>query len=494
MFRMNIRRLGMMRGGGYRELIGIDLSTNTVKIAHVKSGSGKSQVAGLLSRDITGLSDDEISKLISNCVSELKALNPRVIDVIPSNMVITKNVEIPSTDHREIKEIVNLQAGRHTPYSREEIIVDYVDIDVYKHNYTKILLVIVARKAIKRHFDILNKAGIKLEKVLFAPEGLVRPVSKILKLETSGPPVCIVHVDEEFSDFGVIFRNKIAFIRSISIGVRHLTTEGEEYWTRFAEEVRRSFETYQSEDIEKIPDSLILTGAVEELKTLDAVLNQAVHLPVKVVPYLQNLPFSKEALEVASSSKRLSFLNVVSPVIALEEMKMDFIPEDIKLRRSLEDRGRDLIKTGVLLLSVFVLIFLILLSDIYIKSAYLKTLNMKYQPLKLETEKLEKDFIRASTVKDYLIKRGYSLEVLTELHSIAPADVELDDIRFEEQSKFSIRGTARSTSTIFSFVDNIEKSKYFKEAKTRYTTKRREGSRDVTDFEINCLLEKEPGR
>ena len=484
----------MMKTIGNRDLIGIDLSTNTLKIAHVKSAPHKSQITRLLSRDITGLSDEEISKAISNCVSELKTQNPFVIDAISSNMVITKNVEIPSTDHREIRGIVNLQAGRHTPYSREEIIVDYVDIDVYKHSYTKILLVIVARSAIKKHFDILNKAGIRLDKVIFAPEGLVRPVSKVLKPETSGPPVCVVHVDEEFSDFEVVFKNKIAFIRSIPIGARHLITEGEEHWTRFAEEARRSFEAYQSEDIEKIPDTLILTGAVEELKSLDAVLNQAIRLPVKVVAYLQNLPFSKEALEVASSSKRLSFLNVVSAVIASEETKMDFIPEDIKLRRSLEDRGRDLIKTGVFLLSIFVLIFFILLSDIYIKSAYLKTLNTKYQLLDLEAKKLEKDFIRAGTVKDYLIERGYSLEVLTELHSITPADLELDDIRFDEQSKLSIRGTARSTSTIFSFVDNIEKSKYFKEAKTRYTTKRREGSRDVTDFEINCLLEKEPVR
>lgn len=494
MFKMNMGRLGTVKGVSSRELIGISLSTNTVKIAHMKTGLGKNQIMDLLSRDIAGLSDDEISKVILKCVSELKAQNPRVIDVVPSNMVITKNVELPSTDPREIREIINLQAGRHTPYSREEIIVDYVDVDVYKHSYTKILLVIVARNVIKRHFEIFNKAGLKLEKVLFAPEGLARSLSKFMKIETAELPVSVVHVDGEFSDFTVVFRNKVAFIRSISIGARHLTTGEEEYWTRFAEEIRRSFETYQSEDVEKTPDSLILTGAVEELKTLDAVLSQAIHLPVKVIPYLQNLPSSNGALQAASSLKRSSFLDVIAPLIVLEEMKMDFIPEDVRLRRSLEKRGRELIKTGIFVLSIFVLVFFILLSDIYIKSAYLKTLNTKYQALDREAEKLEKDFIRASTVKDYLVMRGYSVEILTELHAMIPADLELDDLRFDEQGKFSIRGTAKSTSTIFSFVDNIEKSKYFKEAKTRYTTKRREGSRDVTDFEINCLLEKEPAR
>ena len=46
-------------------------------------------------------------------------------------------------------------------------------------------------------------------------------------------------------------------------------------------------------------------------------------------------------------------------------------------------------------------------------------------------------------------------------------------------------------SIVFAFVDSLEKSSYFKDVKTRYTTKRKDGTRDVTDFEINCLLEKE---
>ncbi len=43
----------------------------------------------------------------------------------------------------------------------------------------------------------------------------------------------------------------------------------------------------------------------------------------------------------------------------------------------------------------------------------------------------------------------------------------------------------------FSFVDSMEKSKYFKDVKTKYTSKRKDGNRDVADFEIACILKRD---
>jgi Tfp pilus assembly protein PilN len=94
-------------------------------------------------------------------------------------------------------------------------------------------------------------------------------------------------------------------------------------------------------------------------------------------------------------------------------------------------------------------------------------------------------------IKNYLLKRGFALEVLTELYNIAPLDLELSDISFDEQGKFSIRGTSESMSIVFSFVENLAKSKYFKNVKTKYTTKRKVGIKDFTDFEIICQLNTE---
>jgi Tfp pilus assembly protein PilN len=86
--------------------------------------------------------------------------------------------------------------------------------------------------------------------------------------------------------------------------------------------------------------------------------------------------------------------------------------------------------------------------------------------------------------------RGSSVNALTELYDLAPLNLNLNYIKFENGGKFIIRGTADSMATVFSFNGSMEKSKVFKEVKIKYTTKRVEGQKDFVDFEINCLINK----
>jgi len=473
MLKINFKKFNPLSRMGNFELVGIDFSSNNLKLVQVKVSPNKKEVINLSSRNISGLSDEEITKAIISAFSELKAKSPKFINIIPAHLAITKNIEIPSTDAAEIKEIINLQAGRHTPYSREEIIVDYIDIGTFKHSYTKVLLVIVNRNVVKKQSEILDKAGIKLERTLFAPEALAWSSSKILKLETQDSPANIVHIDESFTDFSVISKNKLVFVRNIPIGAQYLIAEKEKYQLKFVEELKKSLEAYQSEDIAKPPSALILTGAIDEIGDLNNILNENLGLPVKAIPYFKNVAISEQALKIISEAKRLSFLDVIAPLLVSQELKVDLIPEEIKLKKSILEREKDLLKTGVLVLTLFVLIFFTLISKIYFKTAYLK------------------DFTKISLIRNYLLYRGFSLEVLTELYNLVPLELALDDIRFDNQGKFNLKGTAESMSAVYAFVDDMEKSKYFKAVKIKYTTKRKEKAKDVTDFEITCLLEKE---
>ncbi|HQL41623.1 MAG TPA: hypothetical protein PLO93_04940, partial [Candidatus Omnitrophota bacterium] len=85
-------------------------------------------------------SDDEISSIIAQTTMSFGLKKPQVICVLSSSFVTTKNIEIPSLDPGEIASIIELQAGRHTPYSREEIIIGYINFGVYQKNYSKVLL------------------------------------------------------------------------------------------------------------------------------------------------------------------------------------------------------------------------------------------------------------------------------------------------------------------------------------------------------------------
>jgi Tfp pilus assembly protein PilN len=170
---------------------------------------------------------------------------------------------------------------------------------------------------------------------------------------------------------------------------------------------------------------------------------------------------------------------------------VDLVPEEIKLKKSLQERGRDLMKTGVLILSIFVLLFTTLIGKIYFRSAYFEKLKKEYNPLDAEARQLEDSFSKVSWIKQYLKGRGRSLEVLVELFEIAPESLALSDIRFDAEGKFILKGSADAMQTVFTFVDNIKSSKYFVNVQTKNTTKRKEGAVDIVDFEISASLKKQ---
>jgi Tfp pilus assembly protein PilN len=298
----------------------------------------------------------------------------------------------------------------------------------------------------------------------------------------------LVHVDEQCTDFVVVTSGKPLFVRSIPVGSKHFMDDIHKYEEKFAQEIRNSLESYLSEDIDKPPVGMVLAGAVEMLSETPAALSKVLGIPVRVSAYMESFLMGNEVFNKLSVAKYASFLDAWSYFFARIPLQTSLIPEEIKLKQQVEQRGRELIKTGILLLLIFVLFFFTLITKITFSTLYLQKVDALFQPRSKEARKLEEDFAKVSLIKQYLSRRGFSLEVLTELYNTSTDELQLSDIRFDEQGKFTVRGTAETMSAVFSFVENLEKSNYFKDVKTKYTTKRKEGLRDVTDFEINAFL------
>lgn len=473
-----------------REIIAVDFCSNYLKVMHCRAALHKCEIIDIISRQISNLSDDDIAKIIKTVLFGLNAKDAYVINIVPAHLAITKNIEIPSCDSSEIREIISLQAGRHTPYSRDEIIVEYSNLGAFKNSYTKILLVIVAKNIIKRYYDVAAKANLRLDKISFAPEAMALSLLEVLRLGSDNIPVGVIDVDEGFSDFVIIFKNRPLFVRGIPIGFQHLNSEHKQvYKTKFIEEVKKSFDAYQGEGLEKSVNILVMTGSAQCVKDLEEPLSQTLGLAVRIAPYFNNLAVSAK-IQKNSFEAGVSFFNLVSCAFSWDKLTIDLTLEDIKLRKSIEQRARQLIKTGIFILANFVLVFLILISRIYFKAAYLKKIGREFASISQEAKMLEADYSKISLIRNSLLNRGYSLESLARIYDIIPDDVAFNDVRLDEQGRFYLSGTAKTMSVVFSFAGDMEKSNYFKDVKTKHTTKRKEGKDEVADFEIAATLEK----
>jgi Tfp pilus assembly protein PilN len=487
---MDFNKFGTYSMSDTGDRVSIDFAGNLLKIAYIKTSAIKKGKINLIIKNTENLSEDEIAEIIKKSLTDAKIKKPTIVGIIPSTLAIIKNIEIPSTNPQEIKEIVDLQAARHTPYSSEEIIIGYVNVGISKLNYTRIFLIIVNQDVIRRQFEILNKAHLEIKRVIFEPEGINNIVCKILKLESQELPITIIHVDKFSSDFIVSLKGKIIFARSISLGFQNFSQDKEKYITDFKEEVKKSIETYQSEEIGGAISMLVLSGVnlLCQEENLAVSLKNFLDVPVRIFAY-DNLPIAQTAYEVISESKDSSFVDVIAPLMTLEQLQIDLIPEEIKIQRIFKEKSKNIIKTGFLVATILVLIGGMLMSKIYFRELYLEKLKVQYKTTNQKAENLEKTFKKVQLVRSYLSRRGYVLEVLSQLYNLITPEIYLNEIKFDQKGSFSIKGTSTSMSSVFSFITTMEQSEYYKDVKTNSTRKREEEGANLVDFEIISVLE-----
>ena len=457
-----------------REYVAVEILDTAVKLVHLRQLPYRTEVVNMVCVPIAGPGDEDALRALRQAYEKLRARGAAVIAALPAQQVITKNIEIPSEDPAEIREIINLQAGRHTPFSREEIIADYINLGAFKHSYSKVLLIIVSRSVIKRISDLLGRAGIRLSRVIFIPEALACTGQKLLKVESSSAPMVVANVDRNTTEFLVVYRSRVLFSRSIPFGAQDICADKEHSPSRFAEEMKKSLEAYQNEDIEKKPVLLAIAAPVSVQELVKPAVVNMVSLAVKSVVYFRNIALSRQAMRCLDENPTVSFLGAIAGVWAGDDLRVDLTPEDIRMRKALEQRGRDMIKTGIYILIAFVLASSVFLSRIYLRSTYLSRLDSRYKLLMAQVEELEGDFEKITLIRSYLTHRGH---------------LKLTDIRYEDNGQLRVRGTADSMSTVFSFAENLEKSKWFFDVKTRNTMKRKEQGKEVTEFEIGTSME-----
>ncbi len=258
---------------------------------------------------------------------------------------------------------------------------------------------------------------------------------------------------------------------------------------RLAAELKKSIESYQSEDIEKTPEGYILTSDHSRIRELQETFKDTLKSSVKIIPYLDNLKVAANVRKSIGDTGDESFLDIVAPVVTLGESQIDLLPEEVKLQRSIESQGKEIIKSGILAVIILVLICAWFFSKIYFKSSILGHLKTNYEKSREEAEILGRIAEKTGIVKDHLNNRLVTLDVINELYRIIPEEIYLSNVVIDENGTITIHGSSESMSRVFSMVSALEESNLFKNVKTTSTTAKRERGKDIAAFELTFKLE-----
>ena len=476
-----------------KPIVVVEIGNDWLKIVESESTTSGSHITKVSFTKLAQIKE-LISDTISKIFSDLKLGKQRVITYIPRHLATVRILELPSTDPKEVSNMVSLQVGKQTPYTKEEIISDHKIVDAGREGYTKVMLAIVRHNIISERVEALQKAGIEVEKIALSSEGVYNWFNTVympdVELEDF-QAVALVDIDSNYSDFIIVKRKKLVFTRSLLIGANQLLGDSEGWQDKFIEELKHSIELYQSGEKDIKIVKIFLSGAGRNIKDLEHLLSSRLDVPAETTYPLRNIQI-KEELNIFRDDnfKFVSISALIGAAMEHGELALDLTPPGVRIQKLMEEKRKQLTIMSVLVASIVMTASIFLLANIYNKNIYLTQLKQKITKIKTASTELEKMRLIINLVERRLDAKGASINILNEIYKLTLKEISLISINIDETNQVVLKGRAFAMSDVFKFITTLENSPYFENVKTTYTTtKKEEEDIEYAEFEIICAYE-----
>lgn len=473
--------------------IALDLNGNMARFVYGRSSAQGAEILRLARKSLKEDESDEWREFVNDCFKKWHLKEKRAVVVLSSNLFITKSVDIPSKDREEIRKIIDLQAGRFTPYSRDEIVIDYSCMETPEQHYTNVLLVIVKRKIIERCYEILDRSGVDIEAVVAASEGMGKVYGELAEA-SGGRTASGLHIAQSCSDLTVVNRHQMVFARNIPVGLEQFRSDRESAERAFIEELNKSFAAFKDQGTGQPPKALFLAGLIRELDFLEQAIQGSVPyvalngVAVRRIEPSSLFQLALDAKGTLESEADVSFFDLMASLKSASSFTINLVPKEIKMKRKVRQGGREAIGLGILILTAFLMLSIFLVTKIYLKKELIKRLDKLNEASFERSRILEKMSTKTRALRDLLGSRGKGLYVFEKINSLIGDDIYLTSLSYDKEGNVKFTGTAISMSRVFAFVTELEESNYFKDVKASETKSRREGQKEVADFQIECVI------
>ncbi len=473
-----------------RTVIALESSGECLKLAQVALGAGGKKIVKLVARTV--VLKEDLSKTLVGLVNEGMIRADSVLISIPRNLVTVRNLQLPSTDPKELKEMINLQAVKQTPFLKDEIIVDYQIIRSSPEGYTDVLLVTTHRSIPNSGLKILDDAHLQAQGIRLSSYGVLNTYRMIrgATRNEDNEPVAIVDIDSSFSDFMVVLDGQICFTKALSVGPAKLAGGEEKGIEKFMEEIQRAIDIYGNEGIGEKVSKLVMMGAEVDIPGLIPSLRAELHIPVERISLTDGVEVSPEMLDLPDAQRGyLSFRAVLGLAWDPGSSLIDLTPQEVRIREALAEKGKAITSLGILFILILMAVTIFVSQHFYSKKEYLEQLNQEVRQTQDEANEVEAMKKKIKIIREATRFQNSSLEILSVLHRTVPSEIYLKAVTFEDGSHLILKGVAKKMSGVFGYLSILEKQPNFHHVKTKHVTRSgKRGRNGEVDFEMTCLL------
>lgn len=334
--------------------LGLDISTNSVKVAEIAAGKGGPVLSnlGIVRMPDGVIRDGEVEDGIT-LTESLKELwgktgikDKSVILGIANQRVIVRPIELPYMEKEELDSALRFQVQEFIPIPIEDAILDFDIIEEFmtaeEERMLTVLLVAAHKDMVQSFIEVLRAAGLATAaidlKAFALPRSLV-PLAELQAGYEESEAICLINVGAGMTNVTILKDNVPRFARFLLRGgddfVRAIVNRLNIDWDEadalrrgrqvneeadnvlqqeifnFVGEIRRSIDYYIAQTQERTFKKVVLSGSGSATLNLMQEMNKGLRLPVEMGRPFQNvqlgkLPYTAEELAEIEPSVAVS--------------------------------------------------------------------------------------------------------------------------------------------------------------------------------------------
>ena len=215
-------------------VLGVDIGSQTIKLAEVKLLGGKPTVTALGMAmtpegavDHIGIHDlDGVSNVLKQlCASTGASVGDVVVSIAGQGSVLVRTLEVPSMNDSELKQHMDWEITRNIPFAESTVVSDYKAFAPAPNNTQNmdVVMAISPQSAVDNLISLVKKSGRKPAAIDVEPLGIARALDMSYHDDFLGKSVCVVDVGHKTTSINVYKDGKLMMPRQVPIGGEMIT-------------------------------------------------------------------------------------------------------------------------------------------------------------------------------------------------------------------------------------------------------------------------------
>lgn len=468
----------------------VEFTDTHLKVCQSKDAPQGKIISQILFENLSAASDAALSGALSALIARLRFPLGKVICVLPRSQATMRLLRLPSQDPVEIDNMLGLQIAKHTPYSKEDVVVDYLLAGRDDEGNSLVALVIAHKDVVSRYVNLFKAAKLNLNQLTLSSQGicdLYLYYQGKLKMPLKKETVLILEIDKASTEVCFYYENNLLYSRPLQIGSPEII---DDRMGSLVEELRLTISSFNKETPGSAPKRAVLAGSIPNIDSLSKKLEAELSLEVEIINPKLELPIEKNvSLPLSWTSGEVSAGAILGLALQKAVKPLNLLPRRMIAEHREEREIKEMVSSLVLFLLIFGMLIAGFLIKAYKQSRYLDALGRSMEENREKVKAIEAMSKRLAVIREIVSPAVCAVDVIYDIYAVFPADMTLNSLEYDETGNVALEGSAALMSRVFDLQGRLEQSTHFKNVEVKFVSKRNTASGEIADFKITCQVD-----